>query len=129
MDYVFLSDLYACKDEFLGKEVKVKGWIRNHRPQKEFGFIDFSDGTSFKHLQIVYTNELGDFDKITKLHNGSSIEVTGLFTTSEGKGQDYELKATSVVLLGDCSEDYPLQPKKHSMEFLRSIAYLRPRSN
>ena len=129
MDYVFLSDLYACKDEFLGKEVKVKGWIRNHRPQKEFGFIDFSDGTSFKHIQIVYTNELGDFDKITKLHNGSSIEVTGLFATSEGKGQDYELKATSIVLLGDCSEDYPLQPKKHSMEFLRSIAYLRPRSN
>ena len=129
MDYVFLSDLYACKDEFLGKEVKVKGWIRNHRPQKEFGFIDFSDGTSFKHLQVVYTNELEGFNELVKLHNGSSIEVTGDFVKSEGNGQDYELKATSVVLLGDCSEDYPLQPKKHSMEFLRSIAYLRPRSN
>ena len=96
MDYVFLSDLYASEKEYLDKEVKVKGWIRNHRPQKEFGFIDFSDGTCFKHLQIVYTNELSDFDKITKLHNGSSIEVTGVFTHSEGKGQDYELKANSI---------------------------------
>lgn len=120
-----LSDGSKCVD----KEIKIKGWIRNHRPQKEFGFIDFSDGTSFKHLQVVYTNTLSDFDKIIKLHNGSSIEVVGDFVKSEGSGQEYELKAKSVTLLGDCPEDYPLQPKKHSMEFLRSIAYLRPRAN
>ena len=124
-----VKELLSDGSKYVDKEVKIKGWIRNHRPQKEFGFIDFSDGTSFKHLQVVYTNALSDFDKIIKLHNGSSIEVLGNFVKSEGSGQEYELKAKSVTLLGDCPEDYPLQPKKHSMEFLRSIAYLRPRAN
>ena len=124
-----VKELLSDGSKYVDKEVKIKGWIRNHRPQKEFGFIDFSDGTSFKHLQVVYTNALSDFDKIIKLHNGSSIEVFGDFVKSEGSGQEYELKAKSVTLLGDCPEDYPLQPKKHSMEFLRSIAYLRPRAN
>ena len=124
-----VKELLSDGSKYVDKEIKIKGWIRNHRPQKEFGFIDFSDGTSFKHLQVVYTNALSDFDKIIKLHNGSSIEVVGNFVKSEGRGQEYELKAKSVTLLGDCPEDYPLQPKKHSMEFLRSIAYLRPRAN
>ena len=124
-----VKELLSDGSKYVDKEIKIKGWIRNHRPQKEFGFIDFSDGTSFKHLQVVYTNTLSDFDKSIKLHNGSSIEVFGDFVKSEGSGQEYELKAKSVTLLGDCPEDYPLQPKKHSMEFLRSIAYLRPRAN
>lgn len=124
-----VKELLSDGSKYVDKEIKIKGWIRNHRPQKEFGFIDFSDGTSFKHLQVVYTNTLSDFDKIIKLHNGSSIEVVGNFVKSEGSGQEYELKAKSVTLLGDCPEDYPLQPKKHSVEFLRSIAYLRPRAN
>ncbi len=124
-----VKELLSDGSKYVDKEIKIKGWIRNHRPQKEFGFIDFSDGTSFKHLQVVYTNDLSDFDKIIKLHNGSSIEVVGNFVKSEGSRQEYELKAKSVTLLGDCPEDYPLQPKKHSMEFLRSIAYLRPRAN
>lgn len=124
-----IKELQKDSEKYLDKEVEVSGWIRNHRPQKEFGFIDFSDGTSFKHLQVVYTNELKDFSELTKLHNGSSIKVVGDFVKSEGSGQDYELKAKSIELLGDCPEDYPLQPKKHSMEFLRSIAYLRPRAN
>ena len=124
-----VKELQKDSEKYLDKEIKISGWIRNHRPQKEFGFIDFSDGTSFKHLQVVYTNELEDFNELVKLHNGSSIEVTGDFVKSEGSGQDYELKAKSIKLLGDCPEDYPLQPKKHSMEFLRSIAYLRPRAN
>ena len=124
-----VKELLSDGSKYVDKEIKIKGWIRNHRPQKEFGFIDFSDGTSFKHLQVVYTSDLSDFDKIVKLHNGSSIEVVGDFVKSEGSGQEYELKAKSVTLLGDCPEDYPLQPKKHSMEFLRSIAYLRPRAN
>ena len=124
-----IKELQKDSEKYLDKEIEVSGWIRNHRPQKEFGFIDFSDGTSFKHLQVVYTNELKDFSELTKLHNGSSIKVVGDFVKSEGSGQDYELKAKSIELLGDCPEDYPLQPKKHSMEFLRSIAYLRPRAN
>ncbi len=87
--------------------------------KKEFGFIDFSDGTSFKHLQVVYTKDLNDFEKIVKLHNGSSIKVVGDYVKSEGSGQAYELKAKTIELLGDCPEDYPLQPKKHSMEFFK----------
>ena len=126
---MYLNELWKKKEDFLGKEIVVKGWIRNHRPQKEFGFIDFSDGTCFKHLQIVYDKSNDNFLEYTKLSNGSSIEVKGTLIKSEGKGQDVELKASSIVLLGDCSEDYPLQPKKHSMEFVREIAYLRPRAN
>ena len=126
---MFLNEVFEKKDELLEKEITIHGWIRNHRPQKEFGFIDFSDGTCFKHLQIVYDKDLENFEEIVSFKNGSSIEVKGILQKSEGSGQDIELKASTVVLLGDCPIDYPLQPKKHSNEFLRSIAYLRPRAN
>ena len=117
------------ESDYIGKEVIVQGWVRNHRKQKEFGFIDFSDGTCFNHLQIVYDDRLSDFDDITKIKNGSSIEVLGTIVKSEGKGQSIELKASKVKLLGDCPDDYPIQPKPHSREFLREKAYLRPRTN
>lgn len=117
------------ESDYIGKEVIVQGWVRNHRKQKEFGFIDFSDGTCFNHLQIVYDDSLSDFDDITKIKNGSSIEVLGTIVKSEGKGQSIELKASKVKLLGDCPDDYPIQPKPHSREFLREKAYLRPRTN
>jgi asparaginyl-tRNA synthetase len=114
--------------KYLDKEVTLKGWIRNHRKQKEFGFIEFSDGMAFQHIQIVYENKLKDFEEIQKLHNGCAIEVTGKIVKSQGK-QDFELNADKIVLLGDCPEDYPMQPKKHTREFLREQAYLRPRTN
>ena len=126
---MYLDELWKVCEEKEGEYVEVSGWIRNHRPQKEFGFIDFSDGTSMKHLQIVYDKELADFDKISSFSNGSSIQAKGILQKSEGKGQSYELKAKEIILLGDCPSDYPLQPKKHSMEFFRSIGYLRPRAN
>ena len=108
-------DLFKNTKKYLGKEVTLKGWIRNHRKQKEFGFIEFSDGMSFKHIQIVYESHLKDFDEIQKLHNGSSIEVTGKVVESQGK-QDFEVNASEIKLLGDCPEDYPIQPKPHSRE-------------
>ena len=123
-----VKEIYENHKKLLKKEVVLQGWIRNHRKQKEFGFIDFSDGTAFKHIQIVYENKLKDFDQIQKLHVGCSIKVVGKVVPSEGK-QDFEIKASEVVLLGDCPEDYPMQPKKHSREFLREQAYLRPRTN
>ena len=126
---MFLDEVFAKKDEFLNKEITVHGWIRNHRAQKEFGFLDFSDGTTMEHLQIVYDKDTADFSHLQSLKVGSSIQVTGVLVKSEGKGQDVELKATEVQLLGDCPEDYPLQPKKHTREFLRTIGYLRPRAN
>ena len=129
MDYICLKDLYKNEKKYLEKEVKLKGWIRNHRKQKNFGFIYFSDGTAFTQLQLVYDNTLSNFEEIQKIHIGSSIEVEGKLIKSEGKGQDYEVKVSNIVLLGDCPEDYPIQQKRHSMEFLREQAYLRPRTN
>ena len=124
-----LKDLFRNIKDLENKEVTVQGWIRNHRKQKEFGFIDFSDGTSFNHLQVVYDNKLSNFDSITKLHIGSAITVTGTLVPSPKEGQAMELQVSSLVLEGDCPEDYPIQPKRHTREFLRECAYLRPRTN
>lgn len=129
MDYMCLDEVFKKAKDLKGKELTLKGWIRNHRKQKEFGFIYFSDGTCFKQLQLVYDKELSNFEEIQKFHIGSSIEVHGTFIESSGKGQDFELKVTKVDLLGDCTEDYPIQPKAHSMEFLREQSYLRFRTN
>ena len=123
------KELYEKIEEFMEKEVTIQGWIRNHRKQKEFGFIDFSDGTCFNHIQVVYDDKLDDFDDIQKYHVGSAIEVSGKVVASPKEGQAFEIHASKVTLLGDCPEDYPIQPKKHSREFLREQAYLRPRTN
>ena len=124
-----VKDLYLKSEEYLGKEVVLEGWIKNHRKQKDFGFIDFSDGTYFKHVQLVYSSSLLNFDAITKLHIGSAIKAIGTIVKSEGSGQDFEMKVDNIELLGDCPEDYPMQPKRHTREFLREQAYLRPRVN
>ena len=129
MKILNLKDVYENIENYLDKEISLEGWIRNHRKQKEFGFIEFYDGTTFKNIQLVYDNKLEDFDEITKLHIGSSIKVEGRPVKSLGKGQDYEIVVSKIKLEGDCPEDYPLQPKKHTREFLREIAYLRPRAN
>ena len=129
MKILNLKDVYENIENYLNKEISLEGWIRNHRKQKEFGFIEFYDGTAFKNIQLVYDNKLEDFDEITKLHIGSSIKVEGKIVKSLGKGQDYEIVVSKIKLEGDCPEDYPLQPKKHTREFLREIAYLRPRAN
>ena len=123
-----LADLFKKRKEIIGNTITVEGWIRNHRKQKEFGFIDFSDGTCFEHLQVVYDNKLDNFDDIQKLLVGCALEVSGEIVPSEGQ-QDFELKAESIKLLGDCPADYPIQPKRHTREFLREQAYLRPRTN
>ena len=124
-----IKEIYEKKESLIGKEIEVSGWIRNHRKQKEFGFIDFADGTCFKHLQVVYDNTNDNFLDIQKYHIGSAIKVKGILVKSEGKEQDIEVKAKDIILLGDCDEDYPMQPKRHTMEFLREQAYLRPRTN
>ena len=124
-----VKELLKDAKKYEGKEITLQGWVRNHRKQKEFGFIDFSDGTCFKHLQLVYTNKLKEFDEITKIKIGSSIEVVGTLIKSEGSGQDYEISVSKILLLGDCPDEYPIQPKRHTREFLREEAYLRPRTN
>lgn len=124
-----VKEILEKQTTLLGKEMTVKGWIRNHRKQKEFGFIAFTDGTCFETLQIVYDKSLKDFDEIQKIHIGSSISVVGTLVESPKEGQAVELVASSIILEGECPEDYPMQAKGHSREFLREQAYLRPRTN
>ena len=121
--------LYEELDKHMESEVTLQGWVRNHRKQKEFGFIDFNDGTCFKSVQVVYDNKLEGFEEIQKIGVGSAIEVVGKVIESPAKGQEFEVQAVKVLLLGSCPEDYPIQPKRHTREFLREQAYLRPRTN
>ena len=124
-----IKEIYEDLSKYMDKEVVIKGWIRNHRKQKEFGFIDLSDGTCFKTVQLVYDKDLKDFETIQKFHIGSALLVKGKVVESSGKEQAFEIKVEEATLLGDCPEDYPMQPKRHSREFLREQAYLRPRTN
>ena len=124
-----LKDLYLNYNNLMNKEVVLQGWIRNHRKQKEMGFIDFYDGTYFKSVQLVYDNSLKTFDDIQALHIGSAIKVVGIVIPSPKENQEFEITVKEVVLLGDCPIEYPIQPKRHTREFLREQAYLRPRTN
>ena len=114
----------------IGDIVTVSGWIKNHRKQAKFGFIDLNDGTSFNSLQVVYDDSLKCFEELSKLKLGSAITVKGKIIESPASGQDIELELTEYILEGDCDDDYPLQAKgRPTREFLREIAYLRPRTN
>ena len=124
-----VKDLFESIKDYEGKEVTLEGWVRNNRNQSNFGSIDFNDGTYFKSLQLVYDKDLKDFDKISKIRVGSAIRVKGIIVKSEGGGQSHEMKVSEFLLLGDSPEDYPIQPKRHTREFLREVAYLRPRTN
>ena len=124
-----VKELFAKIEELMDKEVTLSGWVRNHRKQKEFGFIDFSDGTCFGTIQLVYDNKLKDFDDIQKIKVGSSLEVKGKVIKSTGKGQEFEVTVKDIKVLGECPDEYPIQPKRHTREFLREQAYLRPRTN
>ena len=120
-----IKELYL--KNYLGQDVKVNGWIRSHRKQAHFGFIDLFDGTCFKSIQIVYDEALRNFEEVSKLLVGFSICVSGIVVESMGK-QAFEIKATEIAILGYCEETYPIQPKRHTREFLRDVAYLRPRT-
>ena len=127
---MYLNELYKNIEKYVDQEITLKGWIKSIRKQSNFGFIDFSDGTCFKRIQVVYTDDLANFDKISTFSLGSSIKVVGTLVKSEGEKQDYEIKTTNIELLGDCDKDYPLQAKgRPSREYLREIAHIRPRTN
>lgn len=127
-----VKSISQLKTEFLsleGKEITLQGWIRTNRSQKEFGFINLNDGSSVTNIQVVYDKDLQNFDQVSKFRVGCSLTVKGLLVETPNAKQQYELKATEIVLEGDCPEDYPIQPKRHTREFLREQAYLRPRTN
>lgn len=112
-----------------GKEIILAGWVRTNRDQRRFGFINLNDGSSFSTVQIVYEEALENFSDIQKISVGSSIEVHGTVLLTPNRPQPFEIQATKVLLLGDADETYPIQPKRHTREFLRENAHLRMRTN
>lgn len=124
-----IKDLYRRKEEFLEKEVTVGGWVRSIRGSKNFGFIVVNDGTFFEPLQVVYHDKLPNFAEVEKLNVGAAIIVKGTLVATPQAKQPFEVQAGEVLVEGQSTPDYPLQKKRHSFEYLRTISHLRPRTN
>ena len=129
MDFTNIKDLFRQSAEFAGKEITVGGWVKNNRASKAFGFLVVSDGTFFEPLQIVYDEKLDNFAAISKLNVGTAVIVRGTLVMTPDAKQPFELQAAEVMVEGASTPDYPLQKKRHSPEFLRTITHLRPRTN
>ena len=124
-----IREIYKNSEQFLNKEVKLGGWIRSIRGSKHFGFLVLHDGTFFKPIQVVYEEKLANFQEISKMNVGAAVIVEGLLVPTPQAKQPFEIQATSVTLEGASAPDYPLQKKRHSLEYLRTISHLRPRTN
>ncbi len=125
-----IKKLYLDFVGYKDKEVEITGWVRNNRAQKEFGFIDLNDGTSFETVQVVYeASALENFKEVSKFRVGSAITVKGRLVLTPNLKQPFEIKSQTIILEGDSLDDYPIQPKRHSREFLRDNAHLRMRTN
>ena len=125
-----IKEIYACPESFGGKTITIGGWVRNLRDSKAFGFIDLNDGSCFGSIQVVFEREkINNYDEIAGQNVGASLVVTGVLELTPGAKQAFELKATAVEVEGTSTPDYPLQPKRHTREFLLEQAYLRPRTN
>lgn len=130
MDKVILiKSLYRNESDYLSKEVKISGWIRTLRASNAFGFIEVNDGTFFKNIQVVFDNNLENFKEVSKLAISSSITVIGTLVATPEAKQPFEIQAKEIIIEGMSQSDYPLQKKRHTFEYLRTIAHLRPRSN
>ncbi|MBO7564202.1 MAG: asparagine--tRNA ligase, partial [Clostridiales bacterium] len=129
MDILDVREIFRNRQEYLGKDVTVGGWVRSVRDSKTFGFIVLHDGTFFEPIQIVYHDALPNFEKISKTNVGAALIVTGTLVATPEAKQPFEIQAKEVILEGDSTPDYPLQKKRHSIEYLRTITHLRPRTN
>lgn len=129
MDLITIRELYKNRDEYLDKDITVGGWVRSIRDSKAFGFIVVNDGTFFEPLQVVYHNTMDNFDEISRLNVGAAIIVTGTLVATPQAKQPFEIQAKEITVEGASAPDYPLQKKRHSFEYLRTIAHLRPRTN
>ena len=129
MNNVLVKELYKGVDKYNNNEVKVSGWVRTLRDSKNFGFIELNDGSFFNNVQIVFDNTLDNFEDIKKLSLSSTIEVEGQFIKTENAKQPFEIRANKINIINVADLDYPLQKKRHSFEYLRTIAHLRPRTN
>ncbi|MEG0590794.1 MAG: asparagine--tRNA ligase [Lachnospiraceae bacterium] len=129
MKLTTVKELYKKSDVYLGKEVEIGGWIRSIRDSKAFGFIVINDGSYFETLQVVYHDTMDNFSEISKLNVGAAVIVRGILTATPQAKQPFEIQAEEIVIEGTSSPEYPLQKKRHSFEYLRTIAHLRPRTN
>lgn len=130
MNKVEIKELYSKQDDFNNKDVVVFGWIKSVRDNKNFGFMDLTDGTCFKGVQVfLESNKLSNYSQIVKLNTGSSVKVEGRLELTPQAKQPFEIKATNIEVINSTDVDYPLQKKRCTREFLRDIAYLRPRTN
>ena len=129
MEKVTIKDLYRNTENYIDKTVEVAGWVRTVRDSKAFGFIELNDGSFFNNLQIVFNDKLANFEEVRKLTISSSIIVKGTVVKTENAKQPFEIHADSVEILNLADADYPLQKKRHSFEYLRTVAHLRPRTN
>ena len=129
MELVNVRDLFRRQDEYVDQTIAIGGWVRNIRNSKNFGFIVVNDGTFFEPVQVVYSDVLENFEEVEKLNVGAAIIVTGKLVATPGTKQPFEIQAKTVTVEGASAPDYPLQKKRHSFEYLRTIAHLRPRTN
>lgn len=129
MDLITIRELYKHKEEYLDKKITVGGWVRSIRDSKAFGFIVVNDGSFFEPLQVVYHDTMDNFAEVSKLNVGAAIIVTGTLVATPQAKQPFEIQAATVTLEGASAPDYPLQKKRHSLEYLRTISHLRPRTN
>jgi len=129
MELINIRDLYRKKEEFLEKEIIIGGWVRSIRSSKNFGFIVVNDGTFFEPLQVVYHDGLSNFAEVEKLNVGAAIIVEGKLVPTPQAKQPFEIQADKILIEGVSTPDYPLQKKRHSFEYLRTISHLRPRTN
>ena len=129
MEVIEVKELYKNSDKYFDKEISISGWVKNLRSSNAFGFIEVNDGSFFKTVQVVFDDKLDNFDKVSKLTLSSSIVVTGTFNKTENAKQPFEIHATNVEIINLSDSDYPIQNKRHTFEYLRTVAHLRPRTN
>ena len=129
MDIINIRDLYRKREEYIEQKVTVAGWVRSIRSSKNFGFIVVNDGTFFEPLQIVYHDGLSNFAAVEKLNVGAAVIAAGTLVATPQAKQPFEIQAEEVLIEGESAPDYPLQKKRHTFEYLRTISHLRPRTN
>jgi len=129
MEKLVVKNLYKNTKEYENKEITIEGWVRTIRASKNFGFIELNDGSFFKNIQVVISDNLPNFKELSKLTISSSIKVTGELVLTPNSKQPFEIQAKSVKIFNVCDNDYPLQKKRHTFEYLRTISHLRPRAN
>ena len=129
MELTEIRDLFSKTEDYVGKEVTVGGWIRTNRDSKTFGFIVLSDGTDFRTLQVVYGDKISNFEEVAHFGVGTAVIAKGEIVATPDAKQPFEMQATEVILEGSSPSDYPLQPKRQTLEYLRTMTHLRARTN